>query len=80
MTEAYCAKINPEGGPASCFRDKHQIDGVQNTRSMVPTSVSIYTFHFRVDNHRAHVADCKLNGILGELSEMLRSLDRRRLI
>ena len=28
LVEAFCTKFNPEGGPASYFRGRHQIDGL----------------------------------------------------
>ena len=34
LAEAYCTKFDSEGGPASYFRGRHQIDGVWHTSKL----------------------------------------------
>ena len=57
LAEGHCTKFNPEGGPASCFRGRNQIDGVWCARKVTPTAVTLCPFNFGVGDHRAHTVD-----------------------
>ena len=79
IVEAFCTKFNPEGGPASHFRGRHQIDGVWYTRNIVPTADSTCPYHFGTSDHRAYTVDFQIDSMLGELSVPLCVLNRRLL-
>ena len=79
IVEAFCTKFNPEGGPASCFRGRHQIDGVWGNRNILSTAVSFFPYHFGAGYHRAHVVEFQMNRMLGELYFSLCSLNKRLL-
>ena len=80
LAEAYCTKFDSDGGPASFFRGKHQIDGIWYTRNVIPTAVSFCPFHFGVGDHRMYTVDFQLTSVLGELSVPLHVINKRRLI
>ena len=79
LVEAFCAKFNPRGGPASCFRGRHQIDGVWHASKIVPTVVTICPYDFGIGDHRSYVVDFQMNSILGELSVQSRVMKKRHI-
>ena len=70
LVEVYYNKFKTSG-PASCFRGRHQIDGVWFTRNTVTTSVATYPFHLGFGYHRACIVDFQVNSFLGELATPL---------
>ena len=71
--------LNPEGGSASCFRVRHQVDGVWSTRKIVPTVVPGCPCHFGSGDHRAYAVDFQMNKMHDELSVSSCVLNKRRL-
>ena len=80
LVEAFCTKINPEGGPASYFRGRHYVDGVWYTHKIVPTVVTIFPYHFSAGNNGAYVVEFQMDNILDKLSVPMCILNKRRLI
>ena len=69
LVEAYTNKFQSTC-PASYFRGRHHVDGMWHTRNIVPTSVSIFPFHFCVGDHRVDVVEFQMKSMLGDLSPL----------
>ena len=80
LAELCCTKFNLEGGPASYFEGRHQIDGVWYNRKIIPTTATLCLFHFGVGDHRAYIVDFQMISALGELSVPLHVVNKRMLI
>ena len=66
-------------GLASFLRGREQIDRVWITEGMCLQKVVVFSFNFRVGNHRAIIIDFKLSDFLNNKSSIY-YLGRRRLI
>ena len=79
LVEAYSDKFKSLG-PASCFRGRHQVDGVWCTRGIVPTSVSTCPFNFGAGDHIVYEVDFQVKIIVGDLALPLFSPNKRCLM
>lgn len=80
LAAACCSKFDQEGGPASCFRGRHQIDGIWHARNVTPAAVTLCPFYFSVGDYRVCIVDFRLMSVLGEFPVLLQVSKRRRMI